>query len=664
MLNYLFNIVLKMLRECRVNLITILVFFLFLMYVNKTYGNEKKDSVVKRFPDVLVTSSRINKSPGSEFSAYSYLNKSELDKLGAIQLSDALKYIPGAFIKNFGGMGGFKTLSLRGTTAQQTVIMLDGMRINSSQNGITDLSIIPMDLINALEVVRGGNSAMFGANAIGGIVNLISRNYDTSGFFNGKFTYGSYEDLTGGIQGRIITLDAVIDAYIDYNKSKGDYPFYAVEYGETKTLHRDNADFENEVFSLGLNSKPGSLNFSLRAIGRFSDRGSPGAVIQNNVENAYARLNEKELFTTSSLTWLKSENDYFSVNALFRINDYHYNDPLAIGYDRNGIDEIFTGRDVLVNLKYSYNKEKFNSDLCVEGDFSDLRGNMLQPGVGNYKTRGTISLSGWAKHALNIFDESDFSYQLGLRLEDLSDAGSALSPVIGVLYDLRPESIKIKLNYAYNFRAPSFNEMYYLNYGTANLKPERSHSFNLGISYEPFPNTSIETEGFIISTTNQIISVPKSPLQWSAQNYGKVKTTGFELRILSSLLHKLINIQLSYTLQNAKDDSPGSVTYQLQIPYVPQELISYEVDFQYIGFTFGTDAFYSSYYYYLPDNADNFVMPSYNTVNIFVSKDVKFFKSNIDFRIDFNNVFNEQYCVVKNYPMPGRLIRGGFSIKF
>ncbi|OGU10355.1 MAG: hypothetical protein A2X61_03425 [Ignavibacteria bacterium GWB2_35_12] len=657
-----FNHLFYFLKYCR----TFLAFAYFLiLFGSSAYSRNEgdKDSVKTKFPEIVVTATKLNKSPGTEFSAYSTITKSELTKLVAVQVSDVLQFIPGVFIKNYGGMGGFKNLSLRGTTAKQTILMIDGIRINSTQNGMSDLSIIPIDMVNEIEIVRGGNSALFGANAIGGIVNLITRSSDTVSFITGKLNYGSYDDFHAAINSKFISLKGEIDGSLEYLSSKGNYKFHVTDFGESKILNRENADFENLSFSISLNSRPSDLNYSIKGIGRISDRGTPGAVTQNNVENAFARLKEKELIILGTSSLLINDNQIINLTSLFKVNDYHYKDPLLKWYSPNGLDEIFTNRDFQLSSKYSYKNQRLLTEFNIEGGYSDIRGNMLQPGIGNYKKRSSLGIAGRIENSFGIFNESDFTCQLGLRADIFSDAGNAVSPLVGIVYNTVSLPLKFRLNYAYNFRPPNFNEMYYLNYGTANLVPERSHSFNLGFSTGIISNTTIEMETFLISTKNQIISVPNSPVQWSARNYGEVQTKGLEIRLLSSLFEKIINFQLAYTLQEAIDKSSESPTYGMLIPYVPQELIAGSIDYNLQGFILGLNFQYSSYYYTLPGNSLNNLMPSYTILNAFVSKNVELSGTIIELRIDCNNLFDSQYSVVWKYPMPGRLIKGRISIK-
>ncbi|MCK5741029.1 MAG: TonB-dependent receptor plug domain-containing protein, partial [Chlorobi bacterium] len=95
---------------------------------------EAPDSLVKRFPPVRVTADRIISNSAVDYSPYSIISREQFEESSSLQISDVLETVPGVFIKNYGGAGGMKTISMRGTSAQQTIVMIDGMRINSNQN--------------------------------------------------------------------------------------------------------------------------------------------------------------------------------------------------------------------------------------------------------------------------------------------------------------------------------------------------------------------------------------------------------------------------------------------------------------------------------------------------------------------------------------------------
>ena len=163
-------------------------FFFFLLFTIKSFSNIDKDSVVKIFPEISVEASKIIIDYEQFFNSTSFLTKSNIQETGTWQVSQVLENQPGLFIKDYGGLGGLKTISTRGTNSSQTLILLDGMRINSNQNGSLDLSVIPAGLLNRIEIIRSGSSGLFGGNAIGGIISLNTLNFDSENRLDRKST--------------------------------------------------------------------------------------------------------------------------------------------------------------------------------------------------------------------------------------------------------------------------------------------------------------------------------------------------------------------------------------------------------------------------------------------------------------------------------------------
>ena len=154
------------------------VIYLFLLSYLSLLGaskNTEVDSISYIYPEIKVSAERILSNSALQFSPNSIIHKAQIEKTAALQASELLNNIPGLYIKDLGGLNGLKTISLRGTSAQQTLIMIDGMRLNSMQNGITDLSTIPIAMFEDIEVVRGGASAVFGGNSIGGVINFRTK---------------------------------------------------------------------------------------------------------------------------------------------------------------------------------------------------------------------------------------------------------------------------------------------------------------------------------------------------------------------------------------------------------------------------------------------------------------------------------------------------------
>ena len=610
-------------------------------------------------PTVNVQAERYTLSDEKKFSAFSHISSDNIEQENPIQISEILNKETGIYIKNYGGLGGIQTISLRGTSSQQTLVLIEGMKFNSTQNGSLDFSTLPITMLKSVEILRGGNSSVFGGSSIGGTLNfnLKPPNNDLK-LSVGR---GSFDEYTTSLSAGMNFAGTSFGIAADYINSKGNYPFTVNQFAETKEYRRTNADFKN--LNLLLNAYFDRENWKIKLItmGQMSERGSPGPVLLGYIEPDDARLKEKEADIIVKAV-NNIGNDIFDLGAMYKYNYQNYFDSHSPEAFRGDTISEFHSNDLQLNLHYNSNYERFKILYSYSGQYTDLRGDFLQAETNNYVSRLSSGIS--ARIVSNPIRSKSLTipFELGGRYDFYNDVGGSPSAVAGISIILNKMNLNLKSQAAYNYRPPSFNEMYYLNYGTADLKPERSTSFNLTLQYSGnFIHSEIN--GFIIDTKDQIIAVPKSPLTWSAQNMASVLSRGLEFIINTSLFNKILNARLSYTLQSVTDNNKYSATYVSQIVYVPQEMFSAKISLTNNGYYFGCNAQYKGFTYYLSENVYSTVIPAYWLLNLNFSKLFSIRKSDVTLKFDVLNILNKQYIVIKNYPMPGRMFRLGLQYK-
>ncbi|MFH1049493.1 MAG: TonB-dependent receptor [bacterium] len=619
----------------------------------------KEDTLSTALPDIRVTADRILSEQSLKYNSYNIISKAEITQKNPWQTYEILNSVPGIFINDYGGLGGLKTISMRGTSSSQSLLMIDGMRFNSSQSAVADLSIIPVSIFDELEVVRGGSSAIFGGNAIGGVVNIRTSDFDKNKF-SLSLNAGSFDEYF--ISAKSIfgneNLNQLVSA--EYKTSEGSYPFLS---GETKKkYYRNNSDFTMYSATSLTRYKFGTWNLSNRMMLNFSDRNIPGPFIENIENNTLSpKLTDKSaLFLISAVNKLNHSSSLFmGINA--NINSYKYTDENFYG---NGYPEFkseFTNKDLMLNVKYNSIFSIFNYSLGIETGYSNLTGNQLDYSVDENVDRYLIAISGKIESELSIKPIGDIDYSFGVRYDSYSDAGNALSAFFGLLYDFQRIPLQVKGQVSNNFRPPSFNEMYYLNFGNKDLKPEKSLSFNLGMTYNPFNFINFQVDGFYINTDDRIVSVPKSQASWSAENISEVTSNGLEFSSDMNFFKNLLNLNLSYTFQDVRNTAIDDNNYKKLIVYMPQEILSASMILKYAGIYFGTTLRYSGHYFSLPDNSYESMMNGYSIIDVFISYNMKLSNIEMNLRAECKNLLDEQYSIIVNYPMPGRLFRVGVS---
>ncbi len=635
----------------------ILMFFFSAVFL---FAEEQPDSVLKSFPEVKVTADRITGASALKYSSFSSINGKEIENLGAWQLSEAIAYSPSAFINDYGGLGGVKTISLRSASANQTLVLLDGMKINSSQNGLVDFSVLPVSLLKSVEIVRGGASALFGGNAVGGVINLSpaipDRNYLDCSLAAGSF---GEKRVSGDGAGNFGFVK--LSGSAEYTYTDGDYAF---ETSGGEEMKRKNADFENLAMSLAAEKNVSDWKLKSRVIARSSARGVPGPAISEGGEQfvSSARLSEKEIIWLTRASTLLSESSslFFGVSA--RSNDYKYKDTDFFGSEYEALDNFFVNRDFGFSSKYAL---AFGSTLFyfrTELNYADLRGDQLDRSLSGFIERSSAVLSARAESKAKLWEDFFASYQAALRMDAISDAGTALSPLVGVRLKKADFPAEIKSQWSYNFRAPSFNEMYYMNFGNADLSPERSNSFELGVSADIFEDVTLYCGAFYLDVSDKILATPKSQVSWSAENIARVETQGMECSASARFFGDKLRADISYAYRRSENQSYGNINKGEILPYSPEEVLSASVFGNVSNLNMGASVRYSSYYYSLPDNTREAIMPAYFLANLHVIYKFDFDSFDLKLRADCKNLFGERYSIIKNYPMPGRSFR--FGVRF
>lgn len=586
------------------------------------------------------------------------VDRSEIESANARDLSDAVALSPGTFIRQYGGHGGLRTLSLRGTSAQQAIVLIDGLRYSSSAGDAFDFSNIPATALERVEVLRGGDAARFGANALGGVVNIV-----TGGTRDPKLRgiatmhMGSFGDFAVGGAGSGGFGNHRLDGSIHFTQASGEYPFNYSEFGVQRTRHRQNADFSNLFARSGWSLLEDGVRLSASVQGFSSERGTPGAVVQGSLEQSQARLSERDLFGVATASFFDTEWMGI-IGATVRANWLHYDDPQARLTGPQGIHSRFQRSEgsLIGRLRRQFGTDG-SVELSIEINQAQLNGNNLDPSVGQQVARTQFSSAVTADWLFNhLFADDELIVEAALRADLFSDVGNAISPSVGLNYRPTELPLRFRSHASANFRAPSFTEQYYLNYGNANLRPERSVSIDAGVLYQFSEVLFADATLFLIDTKDLILSVPRSPVSWSAMNVGRAISRGVELGASGKLFDDYLTVRFAWTGMEVENRSDG-VFNGNELPYSPKQTVSGICRVKVGEVSCGITASYTSYRYSLPSNSSESALPGYWLAGGNVSYRFTIASVPATIRAEVQNLFAAEYYVIRNYPMPGRSFR-------
>lgn len=620
------------------------------------------------------------------------MNKEKIDRLSSLQLSDVVKHLAGTIVKDYGGIGGMKTVSVRGLGANHTGVVYDGVALSDCQTGQIDIGKISMEFIESITLSNGLANQIFSPArqySYGAVMNI----YPESSLFQNQETTKVKFSLLGGSYG-FLNPTLKISQRIFANKCqkwnciatfkgsyvtlKGDFPytlFFGGSNDSTSTERRTNADMQsiNTEASLFLIHKQKKESFKINIFYYHSERGLPGAALYYNLFSDQ-RLWDANAFVQAKYTKFFSKKWGYSSIAKVNHSYIRYLDPSFLNSEGK-LDNRYTQNEYYLSNSFIYMGENldisFANDLFYNNLFSNAQF-FIQPSRFNILTSASAE---WRLKWLKI--SSNLLHTLAINSARLGESApnyQKLSPTFG--FSIKPYAKKdfyVRAFYKNIFRLPTFNDLYYREFGNLNLKPENTSQFSSGITYfntfyQGKITLSATLDAYYNLIENKIVAIPnKNLFIWTMINYGVVHAKGIDATLQSS--YKIaknfeIHILGSYTFQKAVDlTTPGSKTYNNQLPYTPLHSGSTGISITTKLGTLSYNTIISGERYVLGQNIPQNLLQGYLDHSVSFGKDF-LFKNNINtnsyrlgVKLEVINFTNEQYQIVRNYPMPGRHYR-------
>ena len=613
-----------------------LYFVLFLLFVVYTGTMVAQDEQVKETSKEVLSADNLSSRTNAE------------------DMADALKTVPGIFIRE-------GEINIREASANKVLILIDGQRMNSAQSGSFDVTTIPIDAIEQVEVLRGGNSARYGADAVGGVVNFITKkaNVVSKMDLGIRATYGSFNQKYLNVY-TSNTLDD-FNYYVSYKRADCDNDYKYKETDGTESTRDNNYLKSNDVMAkLGYNtSEKGNLTFTSQYTQ--SENGTPGSVpgLANwasatpnafmRTDNLFFNLNytQKEIFGKADL----SANTYFH-NTRTRYDDPDtWGGPTASDHKNKAYGvELAQNNPVtdLITLDYGY---VFRHD---EANSSSL----------GEKSRETHS----AHLAATLgFKDIDFFFNSisvvpAVRYDAPDDFDKVFSPKISLIFaNASDYALNVNFHLSKSYRAPTFNDLYWpedaYTVGNPDLKPEEGVSYDVGFGFQlPFLNNAqVSVNYFNSAIDDQIIwAMRASDSKWTPTNVEKSETTGFESYLGLKFFEEALKLDFNHTFMSAKDAS-GSTTDGNLLIYRPKHKLDINAGYLFDIYEVNVNVQFMSKRYVDVDNTA--YLPDLTLWNANFSVKPKFFDVSWMFRIDLNNLFDKSYRLSDGYPMPGREVR-------
>ena len=540
-------------------------------------------------------------------------------------------------VSKYGTLGSESTLRIRsgGASAQQVLVMVDGRLVNDTSLGSANLTEIPSENIERIEILRGPASALYGANALGGVVNIITKKATAVkpkteiGIEQGSFNTQNYKMNFTAMPGKA-------NIFLSGGKNITDG-------------FRDNSDYDATNFSAKIGydfEKYGELSLSNGFLD--SELGVPGS----NSISIEEYDNDKEKNASLPNANQKDEKFYNQLEHKLKINetelktkiyqDYrkrHYKDPDSfidtISKPKSwGIDsQVDTVYDIVLGVE-----KRFEKFVSINSNITTI-------------DRKRENFATFAQKSFNI---DKLTLTPGIRYDYNSVYKESTNPRLSVVYKLTDE-IKLSANVGKAFCAPTFEDLYSPWGGNPNLKPQKSIGTDFGIEYK-FNNVLVPRVTLFYSDVKDFIEWEQiGPGDWDWASFNKdVFSRGIELEIENKII-ETITQNLNYTFLESKGKKETG-TYEI-LQYTPKQRLNYFLNYiapaeikTKLSVEYTHKQEWDDYYKHK--------LPGYTLANFRISR--KILQSEV--YLSCENIFNKRYVSREDYPLPGRTYSAGINM--
>ncbi len=609
-----------------------------------------------------------------------------LQRLSSLSVADALRYFSGVQLKDYGGVGGLKTVNVRSMGSHHVGVFYDGVEVGNAQNGVVDLGQFSLDNVEEVSLYNGQKSAIFQpATEFGNAGSVYIRTRRP------KFSEGEHRHLrilTRAASSDMLRISSLWEERISASlcsslnaevlSSSGKYKFrYRRKNADGSVAYDTTAVRQNgDIWAVRLEGNLHGLfnggGWALKGYTYHSQRGIPGAIVSNvwrrgerqGDHNSFVQLSgQKAISSSFSTRWLAKyayyNTHYVNRDSTTRHVDNHYRQQ-EVYLSSSNVVELLPGWSA--SLSYDFRFHTLRADLPLFA----------------YPHRFTNLMS-----VATAYNHRRFSIQASLLGHSIKDhahtlvsrkSTQTLTPALFMnVVPWLDVPMTVRAYVKKSFRMPTFNDLFYTDMGNAALNPESAIQYNIGVTYSTLSQprstrVSLSMDAYYNTVHDKIVAYPKGQqFRWTMLNLGRVHIKGMdvEAQVIQQLTPMWrLDVRAQYTYQDARDvTNPTDTYYHHQIPYVPWHSGSLVVGVASDCWTLDYSFIYVGKRYNQQENIRyNYMQPWY-TNDVHGSYTFKWGKKRCRLTAEVNNLLNQDYDVILNYPMPKRNYAVGLTVE-
>jgi outer membrane receptor for ferrienterochelin and colicins len=583
---------------------------------------------------IVVTASRVDEDKAVVSRSIDVVTAEDIQESQAQDLSQALTGLTSVNISNYGGLGATKTIRMGGSTASQVLVLVDGRPVNSPRDGEAELSNIPLENIDRIELMHGPGSSLYGAGAMGGTLNIITKNppqeKQKTSIYSSFGTFHTYvEQLTHA--GRLSNFGYLLSG--TYQSSRG---------------FRDNSELSSKDVNAKLEYELNHANTLKLNSGFYKSKlGTPGKITEPDIDDK-----QQTLKNFQDLTWSFKPDDTTALSAKIYQN---YDRLEFIENSAGSAFDIANNKDIHATTVRGYDLQlsKYLSDN-YQGIFGFNYVTNLNDSTTSAKHEYTVRAA-YLENKFDLFQER-LRLNLGARLDDYSNFGTEINPSFSGLYTLN-EDVKLHGLISRSFRAPTFNDLYWPDQGWAKgnpgLSPEKGITQEIGIESR-INEHLVSGINYYRNDYDDLINWTEVAGVWQPSNIDSALIDGVEFMNKLKVTDRL-GLNLGYTFLKAKDkDTHNYLVYQ------PKNKADFSLAYRDLnGFVCKFKGQFTDRRFH--DAQNSVYVKRFFVFGLSASKR---FKSGITYFMSIDNLLNRQYQVIKDYPMPGFSLTSAVKLEF
>ena len=600
--------------------------------------------------------------------------------LGLQNMADAVRRFAGTTVRDYGGIGGMKTVSVRSLGAHHTAIGYDGVAVSNCQAGQIDIGRFSLDNVALLTLSVGQEEDLLQSARMAASAAVLSIRTEVPRFtadwrysLQAHHRAGSFGMVNHYVRVAARTSERTTLS-LDGNllRADGVYPFTLVNGRERTREKRYNSDILAWHSEANLYRTDDRSDLNVKAYAFRSERGLPGSVI------LYRTGNDERLWDVNAFlqaAYRRRLSDRWTMQAQVKYNyswnKYEDTDPK---YEGGRQTDLNTQNEYYASVAARFRPtDALTLSLAEDGAVNTLHNNVNDNPAPVRLTSLTALRARYRMGPLTAVGTLLATY-ITERVQsgDRPDDRRRITPSLSLTYHPSPTlDLNVRALYKKTFRVPTFNDLYYLRLGNTGLRPELADEYNVGLTWSIAPGSfdpiTLTVDGYYNEVRDKIVAFP-STYVWKMANFGRVRIAGLDASVgtgvaLTAGVH--LSLNASYTYQRAIDVTDAKAkNYREQIPYTPRHSGSGSVavstpwvDAAYTLVAVGDRYFMSQN---LPENRIN----GYAEHTLALSRTFRLRRgAELRLQAECTNLTDEQYDIIKYYPMPGRAFRATVAIR-